>query len=772
MVEPAGSIDSDSATTTTPTPLVSVITIFRNAPIPFFQEAVDSVLAQTESRWELLLVDDGSTDGSADFARQTAATDPDRIKLLRHPNGQHLGMSASRNRGIAAARGDFVAFLDADDVFLPEKLERQLMALSANPGAGIVFGPTPHWHSWTGDPRDQGHDHVRRTGAPPETLVPAPELVRAYLERRADTPATCGVLIRRTAIEAVGGFDASFLDLYEDQAFFFKLLLVEAAYVEARAWDRYRRHPQAMCEVRIREGVHTDDYSPTAPRGVFLAWLERHFAEAGIRDPGLRRLLRKELWPYRHRLQHQVLRALRSRLRSALPVTVKRAARRGLRRVAAARRRAATRQGPRPQRVATLDPGSRLRILIVSPDLPAPLDQGFRIRVHHLASALADHGHDVSLLAPTDGSVPVEGFADVEVIAVTERTGTRPTTWRWRLSKLVRGRPSEWLSHWVPALGMALDRLLTHRSFDIIQVEIPELVPVAADRGAYVVLDSHNIWSELGRRRRSLHPWSARRAIRSMLFWRDRAVERRAWRRADLCLATSAREEAVMRASGARVVTVPNGVEPATVVPLVDGTVDSTVAGPVNGTANGTADGKPYLVFVGVMSYEPNADAMLHMVRDILPLVRRERPDVELVVVGRGVSDELAALADGSVRFTGGVPDVRPYVAGAAVSVVPLRAGSGTRLKILEAMALGCPVVSTSVGAEGLNLVDGTQALIADEPEAFAAAVLSLLASPERAEAVGRAGRAVAESTYAWSVIGKQLAAHYEELSNGRDVGH
>jgi glycosyltransferase involved in cell wall biosynthesis len=309
------------------TPLVSIITIFWNAPVVFFREAVNSVLAQTEPRWELLLIDDGSTDESAGFARQVAAQHPARIRVVLHPDRGRHGMSASRNRGIQAARAEFIAFLDADDLFLPQKLERQLAILRAQPDAGIVFGPTEHWWSWTGDPLDEARDTARRTGASPETLVPSPELVRAYLERRADTPATCGVLIRRSAVESVGGFESRFLDLYEDQAFFFKLLLAHAAYVEAQAWDRYRRHPQAMCEVRIRDGIHADDYSLTAPRRLFLEWLEEYFDESEISDPGLRRLLAKELWPYRHPVQQRMLRAASVVARAGLPRNIRSKAR-------------------------------------------------------------------------------------------------------------------------------------------------------------------------------------------------------------------------------------------------------------------------------------------------------------------------------------------------------------------------------------------------------------------------------------------------------------
>lgn len=304
-------------------PLVSVITIFRNAPTGFFEQAIASVRAQTEERWELLLVDDGSTDASTEVARAAAAADPERVRLLQHPGGVNRGMSASRNLGLEAARGEFIAFLDADDLYLPEKLERQLEVLRSHPEVGITFGPTLHWWSWTGDPDDRQRDSVRRPGAAPETVVPAPELVRAYLERRADTPATCGVLVRRAAARSVGGFDARFLDLYEDQAFFFKLLLVESAYVEGQAWDRYRRHPAALCEVRIREGRHTDDYALTAPRRYFLEWLSDHFARTGVADEGLRRLLRHELWPYRHPRLRRSGDVLRAAGRTVLPARVR-----------------------------------------------------------------------------------------------------------------------------------------------------------------------------------------------------------------------------------------------------------------------------------------------------------------------------------------------------------------------------------------------------------------------------------------------------------------
>ena len=301
------------------TPLVSIITIFRNAPVGFFEAAIDSVFAQTEPRWELLLVDDGSTDASADVARRVAAEHPEQVHVLQHPGGENRGMSASRNLGLSAARGDFIAFLDADDIYLPEKLERQLDVFARHPDVDIVYGPTLHWWSWSGDPADAARDHPRRLGAEPERAVKPPALIRAFLEDEADTPATCAVLVRRTAMDGVGGFEPIFVDLYEDQAFFYKLLLRHAAYLEAEAWDRYRRHPDALCEVRIREGTHSDDTRPTVARGRFLAWLEGYLDDAGVTDPGLRRAVRAQRWPFRHPRLYAAAISLRSLARRILP---------------------------------------------------------------------------------------------------------------------------------------------------------------------------------------------------------------------------------------------------------------------------------------------------------------------------------------------------------------------------------------------------------------------------------------------------------------------
>lgn len=179
------------------------------------------------------------------------------------------------------------------------------------------------------------------------------------------------------------------------------------------------------------------------------------------------------------------------------------------------------------------------------------------------------------------------------------------------------------------------------------------------------------------------------------------------------------------------------------------------------------AETPDHLVYMGSMDWHPNEDAVLYFIDTILPRIRRARPAVSLTVVGRNPSRHLQRVAaQAGVRITGTVDDVRAFVAAAAVVVVPLRVGGGTRLKIFEALAMGKAVVSTTVGAEGLPLIDGTHWLRADEPAAFAEAVVTLLRDPARRRQLGAAGRRLVEERHSWA----QVATEFEALIE--TVGH
>jgi glycosyltransferase involved in cell wall biosynthesis len=176
------------------------------------------------------------------------------------------------------------------------------------------------------------------------------------------------------------------------------------------------------------------------------------------------------------------------------------------------------------------------------------------------------------------------------------------------------------------------------------------------------------------------------------------------------------------------------------------------------------AEGPPALVFVGSMMYRPCVDAAVWLVREILPLVRRTHPDVAVWIVGRGPVPEVTALAGNGVFVTGEVEDVAPYYRRATLAVAPLRAGGGTRLKILEAMALGRVVVSTTVGAEGLRVDDDTHLAIADDAQSLANAIVALLNDHDHRDRLARAARALVEAEYDWDRIGASHLALYDGL--------
>ena len=256
--------------------LVSVVMIFLDEA-DFLEEAVASVLAQTYSNWELLLVDDGSTDGSTRIAQSHAAADPARIRSLEHPGHQNRGMSASRNLGIGLSHGEFVAFLDGDDVWLPQRLERSVALLRAHPEAHMVYGTTQVWHSWMGSSAI-ARDRVQRHGFRANRLMRPPDLLVRYLTHGAALPNPGSLTVRREALMQVGGFEDSFRSLYEDQAFLARFCLRHAVYVSDECLDRYRQHKGSACAVAEARG------EDTPARRSYMAWFESYLEEQGFRD--------------------------------------------------------------------------------------------------------------------------------------------------------------------------------------------------------------------------------------------------------------------------------------------------------------------------------------------------------------------------------------------------------------------------------------------------------------------------------------------------------
>ena len=294
----------------TPGPAVSCIVIFLNEE-RFLAEAVGSVLAQEYESWELLLVDDGSTDRSADIAHAFVQRHPERVRYLQHPGGRTLGMSAARNLGLAHARGRYVGFLDADDVWLPEKLTEQVAILESRPDVGMVYGRTLLWHSWQPDGAPRTLDHFCDLGVTPDTALEPPRLLVQLIENRFQTPTTCNALVRRSVIDAVGGFEPEFRGMFEDQVFFMKVGLDQRVYVASRCWAKYRQREDSHSALADSAG-HVIE-----ARTRLLAWLEAYLERRGTNEAPLWKALRREQFALRSPGLHRQMQRLR-RVRSSV----------------------------------------------------------------------------------------------------------------------------------------------------------------------------------------------------------------------------------------------------------------------------------------------------------------------------------------------------------------------------------------------------------------------------------------------------------------------
>lgn len=300
-----------------PAPRVSIITIFFNSA-EFLAEAIESVLYQTFNDWELILVDDGSTDGSTRIAESYVGRNLN-IRYLEHPCHSNRGMSASRNLGLSVARGELVAFIDADDVWMPHKLEQQVAILSSQPDAALLYGLDQYWYSWTGKSEDARRDFVPELGVRANVLIRPPTLLARYLIGKAAIPCPTGILVRKEAIERVGGFEESFQDMYEDQALYAKLCLQHSVITSDTCWARYRQHPAANCAVAKRAGQEH------AARQFFLHWLAEYLTNQGIKEIQVWQALQQALWPFRRPLLGRLL-------KYALARPMKRAVKAGARR--------------------------------------------------------------------------------------------------------------------------------------------------------------------------------------------------------------------------------------------------------------------------------------------------------------------------------------------------------------------------------------------------------------------------------------------------------
>lgn len=272
-------------------PRVSVIVIFLDEA-RFLREAIESVVSQTLETWELLLVDDGSTDKSTDIAKMAARRVPHKVHYLEHEGHANRGMSASRNAGLKYAQGEYVLFLDGDDVLTHNALREQVALMEAHPTVGMVYGPMHYWLEWNESPHEHGRDFIQNLDLAPNTAIEGPSVLATFLRNERALPS--GGLFRTSLVRAVGGFEDEFKGMYEDQAFRVKFCLRFLAYASSRVWYKYRKHGGSSCAESVRKNEAHE------ARKRFLCWTEEYYRAHHVHEPRVWSAIKKALRPYRY----------------------------------------------------------------------------------------------------------------------------------------------------------------------------------------------------------------------------------------------------------------------------------------------------------------------------------------------------------------------------------------------------------------------------------------------------------------------------------------
>lgn len=410
-----------------------------------------------------------------------------------------------------------------------------------------------------------------------------------------------------------------------------------------------------------------------------------------------------------------------------------------------------------------------MRVLFLTPQLPYPPNKGTAIRNFNIIKNLAAR-HELWLISFLDEqSANGEVEESLKVLqSLCYRVETVPTPrrsqWRRLASALLSPVPDLALRLSSQEFERKLVEILSAERFDVVQIEGLEMTRLwsngwtrARVKGTpRLVLDEHNAEYVLQRRAFEIdlgqpQRWAA--AVYSLLQWRKlRRYEAQMCRRMDAVVAVSERDRAQLaELSGcAHIEVVANGVD----VGYFD---DLSFAEAALGEAS--------FVFTGTMDFRPNVDGVIWFTNSIWPRILQAEPAARFYIVGRNPKPEVMALErEPSVIVTGAVRDIRPFFKAAVLSVVPVRMGGGSRLKILEAMAAGTPVLSTTLGAEGIDITPGVNIAIADDPEGFAAEAVALLRQPDRRLSLAAKARALVKARYDWPAVVPAMDALYQRL--------
>lgn len=399
-----------------------------------------------------------------------------------------------------------------------------------------------------------------------------------------------------------------------------------------------------------------------------------------------------------------------------------------------------------------------MRVLWLTPELPSPVGAGGAIREWHLVTRLLEHGHEPVVVAPVHPS-EAEGARRLRQAGVDLRPYERPASRVAETLGLVARRPAlaaavlrEPLLAWqVDVFWTALRGLarqaLAEGPFDAVNVNhdwAADWVRRLPLGNATTVLTLENLtWSYYANRARSES--GPRRALLAAEARRWLRYDRGRFADYDLLVTVSELDaELAARETSVRTVAIPSGVDTRALKPAPE---------------PGEEPAEPALIFTGSMRWPPNAEGLRWLLREVWPRVRAEVSEARLLVVGADPPDDARAMADERVRMAGRVPELGPWFEDAAVVVIPILSGAGIRLKVLDALASGRAIVSTTMGAQGAQVRDGEHLVLADGPERFAGAVVRLLRDSAERRRLGAAARRLAEERYDWRALGDRFEA-------------
>ncbi|MGC1781706.1 MAG: glycosyltransferase family 4 protein [Acidobacteriaceae bacterium] len=403
---------------------------------------------------------------------------------------------------------------------------------------------------------------------------------------------------------------------------------------------------------------------------------------------------------------------------------------------------------------------ARLKVLVLDEEIPFPLNSGKRIRTWNLLRNLAEK-HSITFVC--------YGTRDDPAFAAMERLGIQvvpiaglpaansSSFYAGAAANLFSFWPYSVARHYTRRYRNAVRQLMASERYDLVHCEwTPYASYVGATGGVPIVIMAHNIEATVWRRRAEHAPSIAERLYMKLQAAKMARFEKNSFALATRVVTVTEEERQTANAWGARATSlVSNGVDTEYLQLIPEATEPNS------------------LLFLGSLDWQPNRDALQYLLREILPRIQTVKPDAKLRIVGRQPATKLREQVGGmhGVDWVGEVPDIRPWFAQAAAVLVPLRIGGGSRIKILESLSMAKAVVTTTIGAEGLDVVSGEHCLIADTPAEFAECVAHLLHHPERADELGRNGRNLVVRQYDWSRLAQNLEDAWRETTRMPPIG-